>query len=57
MKSKLFKDIETGELITVEQLQVEFNMLRAAQPEEYGYTFADYINNCLTVNNGTLEII
>ena len=53
----LFYDIESSELVTLAQLKEEYNRNRKAQPEEFNYDFADYIRNCLTENNGTLEII
>ena len=49
-------DVETEEVITFEQLESEFNKLKAEQPEEYNYSFADYIRNCES-KNGTLEQI
>lgn len=53
----IFVDIESGEKITLTQLESEFNSLRAEQPDEYNYSFPEYINNCLTLHNGTLEIL
>ena len=50
-----FHDIESGEIITEEQLLKEFNILKSEQPAEYNYTFPEFIMNCLTSNNGTLE--
>ena len=57
MKNTTFIDIETGELVTVEQLETEFNSLRSEQPDEHNYSFSEYIRNCLTRYNGTLEIV
>lgn len=53
----IFKDIESGETITLEQLEKEYYMLKLEDPESYDYSFDEYINNCLTRNNGTLEIM
>ena len=53
----MFYDIEAGELVTLEQLRAEYEANRAAQPEEYNYSFADYVVNSLTSHNGTLERI
>jgi len=53
----MYIDIETNEIITTEQLFSEYESMRSAQPEEYNYSFADYVHNCLTENNGTLEKI
>lgn len=51
---KLYRDTETGEIITEKQLRAEFDELKQEQPEEYSYTFADYIRN-ITGKNGTME--
>lgn len=48
-------DIESGETITTEQLRNEYEQLKQAQPTEYNYSFDEYIRNCMTENNGTLE--
>lgn len=53
---KLFKDIETGEYITESDLIEEFGKKILETPQEYEHiTFEQYVNNCLTRNNGTLE--
>ena len=51
---KKFIDTETGEIITINQLQREFEKLKTEQPEEYNYTFEQYIRNC-TNKNGFLK--
>ncbi len=51
---KLYKDIETSNILTEEQLKKEFEVLKAEDSETYNYTFNEYINNC-TSKNGTLE--
>lgn len=53
----LFIDIESGEKITLEQLKKEYNENRQIQPTEYNYSFTDYIRNCMTTHNGTLELV
>lgn len=53
----MYIDIETNETITTEQLFKEYTENKQNAPEEYNYSFAEYINNCLTRNNGTLEKI
>ena len=53
----LFYDVEQDEFVTVEQLEDEYNQFRLDEPENYDYPFSDYIENCLTKNNGTLEIV
>ena len=49
-----FLDIETGEIIT-EQLLAETLDLLKEDPDYKDITLNQYINNCLTINNGTLE--
>ena len=49
-----FYDIENGAIITENELQAEFDSLKEADPDEYSYTFACYINNCIG-KNGTLK--
>lgn len=52
-----FYDIESEQTITIEHLYNEYTVNKTEQPDEYNYSFMEYINNCLTSNNGTLEII
>lgn len=53
-----FFDIETREIITEDVLRETLEELQLCDPRTYGdITFAQYINNCLTINNGTLEEI
>lgn len=47
---------ESGETVTVEELKAEFEQLQREQPEEYNYSFNDYIKNC-TGKHGTLETV
>lgn len=51
-----FRDTESGEIVTLETLRGEFDALKAAEPEEYDYSFAAYLENC-TNKNGFLEEI
>lgn len=51
-----FRDINTGETITEEELRKEFEELKKETPEEYNYSFGNYIRNC-TDKDGTLEEI
>lgn len=53
---KKFRDTETGNIITEEELKAEFEELKSGSPEEYNYTFSEYIRNC-TAKNGFLEEI
>lgn len=56
MKERIFKDTETGETLTETKLKTIFKTLQEAQPNEYNYTFYQYLNNC-TSKNGFLEEI
>ena len=49
-----FRNTNTGEIITEEELRKEFEKLKKETPEEYDYSFGNYIRNC-TDKNGTLE--
>lgn len=49
---RLFKD-ENGHLITEQELRQEFGMLKLIDPDNYDYSFENYIRNC-TDKNGTL---
>ena len=42
-----FRDISTGEIITEEELRKEFERLKKETPEEYDYSFNQYLLNCL----------
>lgn len=53
-----FFDTEHRQFITETELLEEFVRLSQENPTEYdGVTFGQYLNNCLTINNGTLEEI
>ena len=52
-----YHDIETNEIITEKDLQMEYE-----EQKKHGYidpeiTFQEYAYNCLTCKGGTLEII
>ncbi len=50
-----FFDIETREIITEDVLRETLEELKVCDPSTYGdITIGQYINNCLTINNGTL---
>ena len=53
---KLFFDIESGELVTSAQLFHEWQM-NVANGNTEPCTFPEYIQNCMTSHNGTLEEI
>lgn len=52
----MYRDTESGKLITIDQLKAEFEALKAENPQEYSYSFSEYLNNC-TSKNGFLEKI
>jgi hypothetical protein len=55
---KKFFDIETREIITEDVLAATLEELKECDPDTYGdITLGQYINNCMTINNGTLEEI
>ena len=49
-----FYDTENNEYITIEQLEEEYNELKATGNTE-AETFSDYVSNCMWWNNGTLK--
>lgn len=53
---KFYRDIETGKTVTTEDLRKEFaERIVSGNPEFDGMTFAEYLENSMTRNNGTLE--
>ena len=50
----IFIDTESMRFVTEKELRQEFEQFKREQPEEYNYTFEQYIQNC-TSKNGTLE--
>lgn len=56
MQMRIFFDIELREIITDDVLAETLEELKENDPNTYGdMTLEQYINNCLTINNGTLE--
>ena len=51
----MFIDINSNETVTVEQLLEEYNENKRILPDEFDYSFDEYVSNCLTINGGTLE--
>lgn len=49
-----YHDIETDEVLTIDDLKTEYRILRE-NGETEADTFEDYLQNCLS-KNGTLEI-
>ena len=53
MNEPIFYDINTEEYINESDLFEEYE--KYLDEGNYGVTFAQYINDCLTANGGTLE--
>ena len=51
-----FRDLEFDIIVTEEELLRTFRHLQREQPDEYNYSFENYIRNC-TDKDGTLEEI
>ena len=51
---RLFRCTETDKVLSEEQLQREFEVLKAEEPETYDYNFGQFVENCLS-KNGFLE--
>lgn len=51
-----FRDTNTGEIITEEKLRKEFEELKKETPEEYDYSFNQYLLNCTSKNGMLIEI-
>lgn len=51
----LFWDFEREELLTEEQLKLEYEELKSNGGTE-AETFTEYLDNCMEWNNGTLEL-
>lgn len=51
-----FRDTNTGEIITEEALRKEFEELKRETPEEYDYSFNQYLLNCISKNGMLIEI-
>ena len=54
MNEPIYYDTETEEYITESDLFEEYEDYLDS-PESENISFAQFINNCLTINNGTLE--
>lgn len=53
---KKFIDTESGIIITESELKAEFDEMKSESPDEYNYSFGEYIRNC-TGKNGFLKEI
>ena len=46
----MYYDDEYGTIILTAQLRSEFDDLKAEEPNEYSYSFEEYLENCLSKN-------
>ena len=51
-----FRDLELDTIVTEEELLKTFKHLQREQPDEYNYSFENYIRNCID-KDGTLSEI
>lgn len=51
---KKYIDIENDTIISESELKIEFEELKKEYPNEYNYSFNDYLKNC-TSKNGSLK--
>ena len=54
---KQWFDVETQEIVTEFQLLEEFRHFQRVLPDEYNYSFAEYIKNCESKNGTLIRII
>lgn len=54
---KRYYNIEGGFYETEEEIRNDFTQLCIDWPEEYDYTFEEYLNNCMVRNNGALQTL
>ena len=47
---------EAGKIVMESELYEDFQNMKKEDPEEYGYSFTDYVREC-TGKNGTLKQI
>ena len=53
---RLFRDTESGAIITESALKAEFDGLKAEDPDTYDYNFYDYVCNCTSKNGFLMEV-
>ena len=53
---KLYWDVEDQRIHTEEELRKDFEQFKADQPDEYDYSFAEYLRNCLSKNGSLYRI-
>ena len=47
---KMYYDENADCFVSEEQIKKEFIQLKAEQPDEFDYSFEEYLNNCLSKN-------
>ena len=52
---KYYFDENEGCFVSEEQIKKEFIQLKAEQPDEFNYSFEEYLNNCLSKNGFLTE--
>lgn len=52
---KMYYDENEQCFVSEEQIKKEFIQLKAEQPEEFDYSFDEYLNNCLSKNGFLTE--
>lgn len=52
---RYFRCIEDDKIYTEEELKKDFEILSKTYSEYDGITFGQYLNNCMTRNNGSIE--
>ena len=53
---RLFRDTDSGEIITESALKAEFDGLKDEDHETYDYDFPAYIRNCTAGNGFLMEV-
>lgn len=52
---RYFRCIEDDKIYTEEEMKKDFEILSETYSEYDGMTFGQYLNNCMTRNNGSIE--
>lgn len=46
----IFIDLETNNLVAESTIKAEFDLLKSRNPQEYNYSFEEYLNNACGKN-------
>lgn len=52
---KYYYDVDREQLLTIDDIKAEYNSL-VKSGYAYEQTFSEYLNNCMTKNNGSLDV-